>query len=70
MENQAINSTLEQVWFVAQEIADAISSVLVQTYGISKDRILTDGLGEADPVASNDTEEGRAQNRRIEASTL
>ena len=50
--------------------AEAISAVLVQTYGISKDRIATEGLGEADPVASNDTEAGRAQNRRIEASTL
>jgi len=28
-------------------------------------RFTTTGYGEADPVASNDTEEGRAQNRRV-----
>ena len=28
-------------------------------------RFTTQGYGEADPVASNDTEEGRAQNRRV-----
>jgi outer membrane protein OmpA-like peptidoglycan-associated protein len=34
--------------------------------GISSDRIRTVGKGEAEPVASNDTEEGRRQNRRVE----
>jgi outer membrane protein OmpA-like peptidoglycan-associated protein len=42
----------------------------VKTYmasqGVAKDRIETRGFGPDNPVASNDTQEGRAQNRRIE----
>ena len=33
--------------------------------GISQTRITYVGKGEAEPIASNDTEEGRAQNRRV-----
>ncbi|CAM4111825.1 OmpA family protein [Flavobacterium sinopsychrotolerans] len=33
--------------------------------GIAKDRLESEGYGELFPVASNDTEEGKAQNRRI-----
>ncbi len=38
--------------------------------GVGPDRITTKGLGSSDPAASNDTEEGRKQNRRIEISIL
>ncbi|CAM5779136.1 outer membrane protein OmpA [Castellaniella caeni] len=34
--------------------------------GVPADRIYTEGKGKADPVATNKTREGRAQNRRVE----
>jgi outer membrane protein OmpA-like peptidoglycan-associated protein len=34
--------------------------------GVAASRLTTKGFGKADPVASNDTDEGRAQNRRVE----
>ena len=45
--------------------ANAVKSVLV-TQGVAADRISTTGSGQDRPVASNDTEEGRARNRRLE----
>ncbi len=45
--------------------ADAVKAYL-SSKGISKDRIKTIGYGSSRPVASNDTEEGRSQNRRTE----
>jgi OmpA-OmpF porin, OOP family len=34
--------------------------------GISRSRIAVEGHGESRPVATNDTDDGRAQNRRVE----
>ncbi|EIZ1552231.1 hypothetical protein MOU90_004972, partial [Vibrio parahaemolyticus] len=34
--------------------------------GIAESRLMVMGQGESHPVASNDTAEGRAQNRRVE----
>jgi OmpA-OmpF porin, OOP family len=45
--------------------ANAISAMLAQR-GVDPSRISTDGWGDEKPVASNDTEEGRARNRRTE----
>ena len=38
--------------------------------GISKDRLSYKGYGETKPIASNDTAEGRAQNRRTEVKVI
>lgn len=49
--------------------AETVSNYL-QLFGIDKQRLKTQGLGETKPIASNDTEEGRAQNRRVELIKL
>jgi OOP family OmpA-OmpF porin len=45
--------------------AEAVRTWLVNN-GIARDKIVVEGRGESDPVASNDTADGRAQNRRVE----
>ena len=50
---------------LSQRRAQAASSYL-QTLGVPATRIRTAGKGEAEPVVSNDTEEGRQKNRRVE----
>ena len=45
--------------------ANAVKADLVKR-GVKAERITTEGKGEKEPVASNDTEEGRALNRRVE----
>ncbi len=45
--------------------ADAVKDRLV-TQGVQAERMTSAGFGTSNPIASNDTEEGRAQNRRIE----
>src|SRR5690606_12844628 len=49
--------------------ANAVKSYLVKK-GIGTKRITTQGMGPADPVASNDTDAGRAKNRRVEFSIV
>ncbi|MEM1153107.1 MAG: OmpA family protein [Pseudomonadota bacterium] len=53
---------------LSQRRAQAVVDMLVNTYGIDASRLKAVGYGEADPVASNDTPEGRAENRRVMAS--
>jgi outer membrane protein OmpA-like peptidoglycan-associated protein len=50
---------------LSQNRAETVSSYL-QIFGIDKKRLVAKGYGESNPIASNDTEEGRAQNRRVE----
>lgn len=46
--------------------ASAVRDALVTKYGIAASRLAARGKGSTEPVASNDTPEGRAQNRRVE----
>ena len=53
---------------LSQRRAQAVVDKLVNSHGIPRERLYAIGFGESDPVASNDTEEGRAQNRRATAT--
>jgi outer membrane protein OmpA-like peptidoglycan-associated protein len=50
---------------LSQRRANSASAYL-QSQGVPSSRITTAGRGESEPVASNDTEAGKAQNRRVE----
>lgn len=50
---------------LSQRRANSASAYL-QSQGVPASRITTAGRGESEPVASNDTEAGKAQNRRVE----
>jgi len=50
---------------LSQRRADAVMEYLESKGANLTGRFTATGYGEADPVASNDTEEGRAQNRRV-----
>jgi OmpA-OmpF porin, OOP family len=50
---------------LSSDRANAVKGILVNQ-GINADRITTAGYGQDRPVASNDTEDGRARNRRLE----
>ncbi|MEO8146466.1 MAG: OmpA family protein [Bacteroidia bacterium] len=45
--------------------AEATKNYLVKK-GVSADRIISDGLGDTNPIADNKTAEGRAKNRRVD----
>ena len=49
--------------------AASVKKAIVER-GIAEDRIETEGKGESEPIATNDTEEGRAKNRRVEFTIL
>jgi OmpA-OmpF porin, OOP family len=50
---------------LSQRRAQAVVDYMVRA-GVPADRLKAVGYGETEPVASNDTDEGKAQNRRIE----
>jgi len=54
---------------LSEKRANAIMRYLVKA-GISPEVIVSVGFGEAQPIASNETEEGRERNRRVEFTIL
>jgi len=59
-------STLEVNLKLSQARADAVVQALVTKHGIAAARLVGRGVGPLAPVASNDAEDGRARNRRVE----
>ena len=56
----AINQAL------SEKRAASVRQFLVDTYSIDGSRLTAKGLGSTKPVGSNDTPEGRQNNRRVE----
>ena len=50
---------------LSQKRADEVMQFLI-SQGLKPDLVAAQGFGDANPVASNDTAKGRAQNRRVE----
>ena len=59
------NTNLE----ISQRRADAVFEALV-SLGVVAERVTTQGMGEDFPIASNETDDGRAQNRRVDVILL
>lgn len=47
----------------AQSVADVIAE-----YGVNQSRIHVEGAGESNPIATNETRDGRIENRRAEVT--
>ena len=61
LRRQGITSNL----ILSQKRADNVMQFMISN-GVNPALVSAQGFGDADPVASNDTEDGRAQNRRVE----
>jgi OOP family OmpA-OmpF porin len=51
---------------LSERRAESIKSYLVQHFAIAPERLMAKGYGKARARATNDTQEGRDQNRRVE----
>ncbi|WP_299398994.1 OmpA family protein [uncultured Gelidibacter sp.] len=58
--DDAYNQTL------SEQRASAVRDILINEFGIAEARLQFTGKGESDPVADNATENGKANNRRVE----
>lgn len=67
--NQAVIRRYRDNMDLSFQRAKAIANILT-FHGISADRISVIGYGDTRPIASNDTEEGRARNRRVEVKLV
>ena len=54
---------------ISQQRADAVLTALV-SLGVNAERITSAGMGQDFPIASNESEDGRAQNRRVDVILL
>jgi outer membrane protein OmpA-like peptidoglycan-associated protein len=54
---------------LSERRANSVASYL-SGHGVDRSRMVTIGAGEGHPVAANDTDAGRAQNRRVEITIV
>jgi len=50
---------------LSKERAESVRQYLLQTYGLPQNMVSAQGYGEAQPIVSNDTPDGREKNRRV-----
>jgi chemotaxis protein MotB len=65
LRSQGITTNLD----LSSKRADNVVDYLISK-GVSQSLISAQGMGESNPIASNDTPDGRAQNRRIEVTLV
>jgi len=53
-------------FILSQDRADAVRQYFISSMGVNPEQVSSIGYGETRPVATNDTTEGRARNRRID----
>ena len=50
---------------LSEKRAEAVANYFASNFGLSKSRFETNGKGESDPIAENNSEENKKQNRRV-----
>jgi OOP family OmpA-OmpF porin len=60
--------TPEYNMVLSRQRAEAVADYLIKNFKLDSGRVAAVWYGEANPVASNDTAEGRAKNRRVEVA--
>lgn len=63
-------SSWKDNWELSLARARAVLTTLVGEYGVPPNRVVAAGYGEYRPIASNETGDGRQQNRRVEIVVL
>ena len=69
MEAPAAVASAEHSLHACPRLPASVKTEMVKR-GIAADRIETNGKGESEPIDTNDTEEGRQNNRRVQITVL
>lgn len=64
------NDRFENNWALSSARSIAVLELLAERFGIAPERMAVAGYADTAPVFSNDTEEGRARNRRVDIVVL
>jgi chemotaxis protein MotB len=64
------NPRFDSNWDLSASRSIAMLNLLVNKFGVPRERLGVVGYADVAPVASNDSEEGRAQNRRVDVVIL